>query len=49
MQQYMGGYGASHGIFLVIDNKKTKYLKTITDAFEGIPNVWVKVFVSRRT
>ena len=44
MKRYMDGYGASHGFFLVIDNKATKNLQRITEAFQCIPNVWVKVF-----
>jgi hypothetical protein len=44
MQKYMKGYGATRGIFLIINNKKTKHLKTIAEAYQQIPNVWVKVF-----
>jgi hypothetical protein len=43
MEQYMKGYGASHGIFLIIDNEKTRKLQAIQGAFAQIPNVWVKV------
>jgi hypothetical protein len=44
MQQYMQGYGASYGIFLVIDNAGAQNLAQIQEAFGKIPNVWVKVF-----
>jgi hypothetical protein len=44
MEQYMRGYGASHGIFLVIDNVGAENLQKIRDAFTKIPTVWVKVF-----
>jgi hypothetical protein len=44
MKQYMSGYGASHGIFLVIDNSHAPNLHKIKEAFAKIPNVWVRVF-----
>lgn len=44
MKQYLEGYGASHGILLVIDDKPTKALHRVTAAFAKIPNVWVRVF-----
>ncbi|HXM92814.1 MAG TPA: hypothetical protein VOA64_00945 [Candidatus Dormibacteraeota bacterium] len=44
MKQYMKGYGASHGIFIVIDNHGARNLERIQKAFGEIPNVWVKVF-----
>jgi hypothetical protein len=44
MKRYMEGFGASHGIFLVIDNKGAKNLAEIQKAFEKIQNVWVKSF-----
>ena len=48
MRQYLQGYGASHGIFLVIDIEPTKSLHKVTEAFSKIPNVWVKVFNCRK-
>lgn len=48
MKRYMEGYGASHGIFLVVDNRRTKYLPEIKNAFQSIPNVWVIVLDSRQ-
>ncbi len=48
MQQYMKGYGASEGIFLIIDNRGSKSLQRVKAAFEQIPNVWVKVFDYRK-
>jgi hypothetical protein len=48
MKRYLEGYGASHGIFLVIDNKPTKNLNTVIQAFAQIPNVWVRVFDCRK-
>ncbi len=48
MKQYLEGYGASHGIFLVIDNQRAKNLHMVTEAFAQIPNVWVKVFKCRK-
>jgi hypothetical protein len=44
MKRYMEGYGASHGIFLIIDNEEGANLQAIQNAFDQIPNVWVKVF-----
>lgn len=43
MQRYMQGYGASHGIFLVVDNVGTKDLAKVKETFVKIPNVWVQV------
>jgi hypothetical protein len=48
MKRYMGGYSASHGIFLVIDNDGTRNLQGIQNAFAQIPNVWVKIFDYRK-
>jgi hypothetical protein len=48
MKQYLEGYGASHGLLLVIDNKRTNSLQKVTEAFARIPNVWVKVFKCRK-
>ncbi len=48
MKRYMEGYGASHGIFLVVDNKRSKYLSQIKNAFQSIRNVWVIVLDSRQ-
>jgi hypothetical protein len=48
MKQYMKGYGASHGIFLIIDNGGARNLQGIQNAFAQIPNVWVKVFDYRK-
>jgi hypothetical protein len=39
MEQYMQGYGSSHGIFLIIVNSETKLLPTIKDAFGKITGV----------
>jgi hypothetical protein len=44
MKRYMQGYGALHGIFMVIDNTHAKNLSRIQSTFEQIPNVWVKSF-----
>ncbi len=44
MVRYMSGYGATHGIFLVIDNKGAKNLDDIKGVFGGIPGVWVRAF-----
>lgn len=44
MNQYMEGFGASHGIFLVVDNRGVKNLAEIKLTFENIPNVWVQSF-----
>lgn len=48
MTKYMQGYGASHGIFLIIDNDGARNLQEIQNAFSQIPNVWVKVFDYRK-
>lgn len=40
MCKYMDGYGALHGIFLIIDNTGTKHLNRAKEAFGKIPNVW---------
>ncbi len=39
--RYMEGYGATHGIFLVIDNTSAKNLPQIRDSFQKIKNVSV--------
>jgi hypothetical protein len=39
MDQYMRGYGCSHGIFLIIVNSKTKTLAVVKDAFGNIKGV----------
>jgi hypothetical protein len=44
MKRYMGGYSASHGIFMIINNQGGADLQAIQNAFDQIPNVWVKVF-----
>lgn len=44
MKQYMEGYTASHGIFMIIDNEEGANLDAIRSKFSQIPNVWVKVF-----
>ena len=44
MERYMEGYGASHGVLLVIDNTNAKNLSQIRGAFQRIPNVWVQAF-----
>jgi len=44
MERYMYGFGALHGIFLVIDNTAARNLDQIKKSFEQIPNVWVKSF-----
>jgi hypothetical protein len=48
MKQYMKGYGASHGIFLIVDNEGSRNLQGIQNAFAQIPDVWVKIFDYRR-
>ncbi|HEV3481800.1 MAG TPA: hypothetical protein VGR97_05660 [Candidatus Acidoferrales bacterium] len=48
MKQYMRGFGASHGIFLIIDNEGVNNLQRIQDAFTQIPSVWVKIFDYRK-
>lgn len=48
MTKYMEGYGASHGIFLIIDNDGARNLQAIQKAFSQIHNVWVKVFDYRK-
>jgi hypothetical protein len=48
LKRYMRGYGASHGIFLVVDNKRSRYLSEIKSAFQSIRNVWVIVLDSRQ-
>jgi len=41
MGRYMSGYGASHGIFLIIDNTgKKNHVKRAKDTFAKISNVW---------
>ena len=44
MMRYMDGYGASHGIFLLIDNCGAKNLAEVKKTFETIPNVLVQSF-----
>ncbi len=44
MKRYMTGFGASHGVFVIIDDRGAKNLKEVKDIFETIPNVWVKSF-----
>jgi hypothetical protein len=44
MKHYMSGYGAQHGIFLVIDNDDATNLSEIKKAFQQIPNVLVQSF-----
>lgn len=44
MERYMSGYGAPHGIFLVIDNNDATNLSNIKNVFEKIPNVSVQLF-----
>jgi hypothetical protein len=44
MRRYMHGYGAPHGIFLVIDNIDAKNLEAIKTVFGQIQNVWVRSF-----
>lgn len=43
MQRYMQGYGASHGIFLVVDNVGARNLAKLKETFVKIPNVSVQV------
>ena len=42
--EYMEGYGASHGIFLVINNTGAKNLPQVKEAFQKIKNVSVVSF-----
>jgi len=44
MEQYMRGYGASHGIFMLIDNAGAKNLMHVTETFQKIPGVQVLSF-----
>lgn len=44
MKQYMQGHGASHGIFLIFDNKPATNLPEVKQLFQTIPNVWAKSF-----
>lgn len=44
MCRYMGGYGSSHGIFMVIDNIGSKNLMKVKNAYEKIPNVIVRIY-----
>lgn len=44
MGRYMDGYGASHGIFMVIDNTRAKNLERIREIFQKIPRVTVQSF-----
>lgn len=44
MGRYMEGYGASHGILLVIDNDRAKNISQIKETFQRIPNVYVCSF-----
>lgn len=41
MQRYMQGYGASHGIFLVINNTNADNLPEIKRTYQEIAGVWV--------
>ncbi len=42
--EYMEGYGASHGVFLVINNTDAKNLPQVKEAFQKIKNVSVVSF-----
>ena len=44
MKKYMEGYEASHGIFLIVDNKPTKRLRQVVKTFESLRNVWAPTF-----
>lgn len=42
MRRYIEGYGAPHGIFLVVNNTKARNLEAISHAYEKIENVHVQ-------
>jgi hypothetical protein len=42
MRRYIAGYGAPHGIFLVVNNTKARNLKAIARAYEQIEKVHVQ-------
>ncbi|MCP6719816.1 MAG: hypothetical protein KJI72_00615 [Patescibacteria group bacterium] len=44
MSRYIYGFGASHGILLVVDNDKAKNLSEVKEIFQRIPNVSVHSF-----
>lgn len=44
MQRYMRGYGASHGIFMLIDNAGTPHIRNVTQTFQRIAGVSVLTF-----
>lgn len=44
MTRYMSGFGASHGIFLVINNTNAKNLPFVKEVFQKIPHVVVQSF-----
>jgi hypothetical protein len=44
MRQYMEGFNAPHGIFLVIDNEGASNLEEIDATYGAIPNVHVEIF-----
>lgn len=44
MQRYMDGYGAPHGIFLVVDDCQSTNLASVTETSKKIPNVFVQTF-----
>jgi hypothetical protein len=47
MERYMQGYGASDGIFMVIDNRNARNLARVTEVFQKIPGVRVLKFSCR--
>jgi hypothetical protein len=44
MKRYMEGYGATHGIFMVLDNVGAKNLSAVAEAFQRINGVSVLSF-----
>ncbi len=48
MEQYMKGYGAEHGVFLVINNTGARNQQRIAEAFQKIKGVWVAVLDSHQ-
>jgi hypothetical protein len=44
MRQYMEGFNAPHGIFLVIDNEGASNLEEVDATYGAIPNVHVEIF-----
>ncbi len=44
MQSYMDGFGAAHGVFLIVNNTAAKNLSTLRQIFETIPHVSVQIF-----